>query len=65
VLVAVGDEDTPCLEASLYLKRTIPKAGLWVCPNTGHCINLEEPAAFNQAVESFLTAAEGGRWPPR
>jgi pimeloyl-ACP methyl ester carboxylesterase len=65
VLVAVGDEDVPCLEASLYLKRTIPKAGLWVCPNTGHCINLEEPTAFNAAVESFLTAAEGGHWPPR
>lgn len=64
-LVAVGDEDPPCLEASFWLKRTLPMAGLWVCPNTGHCMNLEEPAAFNQAVESFFTAAEAGRWPPR
>jgi pimeloyl-ACP methyl ester carboxylesterase len=64
-LVAVGDDDTPCLEASFWLKRTLPKAGLWVCPNTGHCMNLEEPAAFNAAVESFLIAAEAGRWPPR
>lgn len=64
-LVAVGDEDTPCLEASLWLKRTLPKAGLWVCPNTGHCMNLEEPAAFNQAVEGFFAVAESGRWPPR
>lgn len=64
-LVAVGDGDTPCLEASLWLKRTLPKAGLWVCPNTGHCMNLEEPAAFNAAIGDFLAAAEAGRWPPR
>jgi pimeloyl-ACP methyl ester carboxylesterase len=65
VLVAVGDDDTPCLEASFWLKRTLPKAGLWVCPNTGHCMNLEEPAAFNQALEDFFAAAAAGRWPPR
>lgn len=65
VLIAVGDDDTPCLEASFWLKRTLPKAGLWICPNTGHCINLEEPTLFNQAVESFLIAAEKDRWPPR
>ncbi len=64
-LVAVGDDDTPCVEASVWRKRTLPKAGLWVCPNTGHCMNLEEPAAFNQALDGFFAAAENGRWPPR
>lgn len=62
VLLAVGDEDEPCLETNLMLKRAIPGAGLWICPNTGHAINLEEPAAFNAQVESFLSAAESGRW---
>ena len=65
VLVAVGDEDTPCLEASFWLKRVLPKAGLWVCPNTGHCMNLEEPAAFNRTLDEFLAAVAAGRWPPR
>jgi len=25
------------------LKSVLPNAGLWICPNTGHAINLEEP----------------------
>jgi len=62
VLIAVGDEDEPCLEASLYLKHQLPNAGLWMAPNTGHAINLEEPAAFNRAVGDFLAAVERGTW---
>jgi len=62
VLLAVGDEDLPCLETNLMLKQAIPGAGLWVCPNTGHAINLEEPAAFNAAVQGFLSAVERGTW---
>src|SRR6266849_6913687 len=44
VLLAVGDEDVRCLETNLMLKSALPNAGLWICPNTGHAINLEEPA---------------------
>jgi pimeloyl-ACP methyl ester carboxylesterase len=62
VLLAVGDEDAPCVETNLMLKAAIPTAGLWMCPNTGHAINLEEPAAFNAQVESFLSAVERGTW---
>jgi len=62
VLLMVGDEDEPCLETTLWLKKTIPNAGLWMFPNSGHAINLEEPAAFNRAVEDFLLAVEHGRW---
>ncbi|MEH2512861.1 pimeloyl-ACP methyl ester carboxylesterase [Nitrobacteraceae bacterium AZCC 1564] len=47
VLLAVGDEDAPGIETNLMLKAAIPTAGLWMCANTGHAINLEEPAAFN------------------
>ena len=42
-----GDEEEPCLEANLMLKRAIPTAGLAVLPKSGHGINLEEPALFN------------------
>jgi pimeloyl-ACP methyl ester carboxylesterase len=65
VLLAVGDEDEPCLETNLFLKRTIPSAGLWMAPKTGHAINLEEPAAFNRAVQDFFGTVERGRWSMR
>src|SRR5712692_5108172 len=62
VLLAVGDEDVRCLETSLMLKSALPNAGLWICPNTGHAINVEEPFAFNAQVENFLGAVERGGW---
>ena len=64
-LVVTGDEDWPCLEPALLMKRTIPTAGLVVMPNCGHAINLEEPGAFNQHLADFLHAADAGRWPLR
>ena len=64
-LVITGDEDDPCLEPALLMKRAIPTAGLVVLPKSGHTINLEEPDAFNRAVDDFLTAVEAGKWGPR
>ena len=61
-LLAVGDEDAPCIEPNIFLKRTLPNAGLWMHPRTGHAINLEEPAAFNAAVAEFFGTVERGRW---
>ena len=62
LLVIVGDEDEPCLEGSLFLKRTVPTAGLLVVPRSGHTITSEEPAVFNAAVAELIAAAEAGRW---
>ena len=64
-LIMVGDEDEPCLDAALLLKRSIATAGLVVLPRSGHMINLEEPALFNRAVADFLATVEAGRWEPR
>ncbi len=64
-LIMTGDEDEPCLEPALFMKRKIPTAGLVVIPNSGHAINLEEPDLFNRAVLDFLTAVDAGRWPRR
>ena len=61
-LIVTGDEDEPCLEPGLFLKRKIRTSGLVVLPKAGHTINLEEPEAFNRAVLDFLTAVESGRW---
>jgi pimeloyl-ACP methyl ester carboxylesterase len=61
-LIVTGDEDEPCLEPGIFLKRKIPTSGLVVIPKAGHTINLEEPEAFNRAVLDFVTAVESGRW---
>jgi pimeloyl-ACP methyl ester carboxylesterase len=61
-LVIVGDEDEPCLEPALFLKRQIASSGLLVLPQTGHTINLEEPATFNAAVLSFFHSVETEKW---
>ena len=64
-LVVNGDEDDLALDAGLLMKRQIPNAGLVVLPNTGHTLNLEEPALFNQLVWDFLALVEAGRWAGR
>jgi pimeloyl-ACP methyl ester carboxylesterase len=61
-LIVTGDEDEPCLDASLWMKRTIPSAGLWMAPRTGHNINLEEAQAFNDQLADFFAQVENGRW---
>jgi pimeloyl-ACP methyl ester carboxylesterase len=64
-LIVTGDEDEPCLDPGIYMKRKIPTAGLAVIPKAGHTINLEEPEAFNRTLLDFLTAVDAGRWPRR
>lgn len=61
-LIVVGDQDEPCLEPALFMKRHLPHAGLLMLPMTGHTANIEEPALFNQHVAEFLAAVEAGRW---
>lgn len=61
-LIIIGDEDEPCVEPALFLKRTIPMAGLAVLPQTGHTLNLEEPEKFNSLILDFLQAVENKTW---
>lgn len=62
LLVIVGDEDGPCLDGSVFLKKTVPTAALLVVPRSGHTITSEEPEAFNRAVEQLFQDAESGHW---
>jgi len=62
LLVIVGDEDEWCVDASVYLRRTVSTAGLLVIPRSGHTINSEEPDAVNAALAELFAAAEAGRW---
>jgi pimeloyl-ACP methyl ester carboxylesterase len=62
LLIVVGDEDETCLDGSVFLKRTVPTAGLLVIPRSGHTITSEEPDAVNAALAELFSAAESGRW---
>jgi pimeloyl-ACP methyl ester carboxylesterase len=62
LLVIVGDEDDPCIDGSVFLKRTAPTAGLLVIPRSGHNIPSEEPAMFNAALADLFASAQAGRW---
>ena len=64
-LLMVGDEDDPCLEPMLFVKRCVRRSGLAMFPQSGHAINLEEPALFNSTMLDFLTAVESGSWAAR
>ena len=64
-LVLIGDEDAPCVDPAIFMKRNIPACGLAVFPQSGHTINLEEPGLYNRTVLDFLTAVEAGKWVER
>ena len=54
ILVGDGDALTPPPE-SAKLKDAIPRATLATIPDAGHISNLENPLAFNEALEAFLS----------
>ncbi len=64
-LLITGDEDEPCLEPSVFMKRAIPSSALIVMPRAGHTVNLEAPDAFNGHLHEFFTQVDAGRWPLR
>jgi 3-oxoadipate enol-lactonase len=64
-LIICGDEDDNCIGPSLFLKKHLPASGLAMFPKSGHVLNLEEPALFNEMVGHFVALAEAGRWPAR
>jgi pimeloyl-ACP methyl ester carboxylesterase len=53
-LVLVGDKDTPFLAAADYMAAKIPGAKKVVLADAGHASNIDQPAAFNDAVEAFV-----------
>lgn len=63
-LLVCGDEDEPVLDVNLFLKRTLPAAGLWILPQTGHSVNLEEPDQYNRGLLDFFGDVERGLWTP-
>jgi pimeloyl-ACP methyl ester carboxylesterase len=64
-LIICGDEDDACIEPSVYLKKHIATSGLAIFPKSGHTVNIEEPALFNQTLGDFLSIVDAGRWGKR
>jgi pimeloyl-ACP methyl ester carboxylesterase len=64
-LILTGDEDWPCLNPAILMKREIASAALAVMPGCGHGINTESPDEFNRIVGAFLAQVDAGRWPTR
>lgn len=55
VLIVNGQFDTPIrMEAGMQLSRVLPVAERVVIPGAGHLPNLDNPGAYNEAIESFL-----------
>lgn len=65
MLVIIGDEDESTHGLAVHLKQHVARSGVLEMPKTGHTMNLEEPAAFNNAVQDFFHAVERDRWPAR
>jgi pimeloyl-ACP methyl ester carboxylesterase len=53
-LVLVGADDQPFLGATDYMSAKIPGAQRVTIPGAGHASNIDQPAAFNEAVLAFL-----------
>jgi proline iminopeptidase len=60
-----GDKNDGCIEPNLSLKKQLPASGLTFFPKSGHVLNLEEPALFNEMVERFIALVEANHWSPR
>lgn len=54
-LVIGGDQDQAIpVENSRSIAEGLPDAKLSILPGGGHMVNLEQPAAFNEAIRGFL-----------
>jgi pimeloyl-ACP methyl ester carboxylesterase len=58
ILIVNGEHDTATrIGAGAELARMLPHAQLAIIPGTGHLSNLDNPGAYNQVLDQFLTAS--------
>jgi pimeloyl-ACP methyl ester carboxylesterase len=53
-LVLVGENDKPFLGGTEYMANKIANSTRAMIADAGHASNIDQPAAFNEAVEKFL-----------
>jgi 3-oxoadipate enol-lactonase len=52
----------PASSRVYFLKKHLPASDLTFFPKSGHVLNLEGPALFNETVERFIALVEANRW---
>lgn len=57
-LLVAGEHDEPAVVASRALAEILPLCRIVVVPSAGHVVNLQNPEAFNAAIEGFLSEIE-------
>lgn len=60
-LIISGDRDLIPLEHTLKVYQHIPKAWLWIVPNSGHATLKEHRDEFNKKVDDFFTSSDS-KW---
>ncbi|MGI4886497.1 MAG: alpha/beta fold hydrolase [Janthinobacterium lividum] len=55
-LIVAGDRDVITLEHTVAIYRHLPRAWLWVVPNSGHATLVEHAAEFNRKADEFFRA---------
>lgn len=55
-LIISGDHDVINLDHTIKIYQNIPKAYLWVLPNSGHGTLIQHPDDFSQVVDRFFAA---------
>ncbi len=58
-LVVTGADDQNFLAAHSYMSENIPGAMSFMIDDAGHAANIDQPEAFNAAVEAFLASLDG------
>jgi pimeloyl-ACP methyl ester carboxylesterase len=53
-LIIAGDHDVITLEHTVKIYQNIPKAYLWIVPNSGHPTLIEHTEEFEQKVDEFF-----------
>jgi pimeloyl-ACP methyl ester carboxylesterase len=55
-LVICGDHDMISIEHTVLIYQSLPRAYLWVVPDSGHATLMEHPREFNETVDAFFSA---------
>ncbi|RYY09089.1 MAG: alpha/beta hydrolase, partial [Chitinophagaceae bacterium] len=53
-LVISGDQDVILAKHTLLIAQNIPKANLWIVPNSGHSVPITYKDEFNKTVDRFF-----------
>ncbi len=59
LLIGCGEHDTPAELAAVKMwKESEPDCAMVIFPGAGHCVNMDAPRQFHQALEEFWTGGD-------